>query len=455
MKIPISLLFTLFYTFGLFAQCSQCPSGSTLISGNTNITDQNNANNYCISANWTGTIAGIGNGSSVTICPGVTWTLPNNLTLQKSIDINNYGTITDGPNNYKLLLNSNQMNFINQSTGTIDLDFFENQDSGFTNHGNLTADDIYLHGPSTNTGTITSTADCSGNASQSCGFFIGNKNSDFVNTGTVNTIDAFFQDGIVGGTGGTFNTSGTLVIASNGNPTDNLFIVNNLILNSSVNSGMFEISGTFDCGNNNFSAIGCYDGGSVGSTCQGNSDPVIACSTVPVEISQFNAKRIDDNIILQWEVVNELLLDYYKIEYSIDGLDFYLLAKISSEDQIYYQYVAENLNEPSLYFRLSSHDLDGTIQCYDEVISLHQTEDLRFSISPNPVDQQDFLNISLEDKADCLITIFDIKGQNQGSKFYKDKDNIIFDLKSIKTSGLYFIRISTGDKIYTEQIIIK
>jgi hypothetical protein len=36
-----------------FSQCAECPVGSTLISGSTNISDQNNATDYCIDATWT------------------------------------------------------------------------------------------------------------------------------------------------------------------------------------------------------------------------------------------------------------------------------------------------------------------------------------------------------------------------------------------------------------------
>jgi len=50
----------------------------------------------------------------------------------------------------------------NETSGVITVGDFENADALFDNQGSLTAEDIYLHGETTNSGSIISTSDCGG-----------------------------------------------------------------------------------------------------------------------------------------------------------------------------------------------------------------------------------------------------------------------------------------------------
>lgn len=438
------------------AQCSECPVGSTLVSGNTNITDQNNTTNYCIDATWNGTVTGIGNNSTITICPGVSWNIPSNISLQQNIEINNYGTITDNDNGYQFKIQG-QTDLINKSSGTITVTEFENQDTDFLNEGSLTAETIYLHGPTTNSGFIESTENCSGNASTNCGFYIGSKGEDFNNTGTVLVVDALIADGIIGG--GTFESTGTLTFQSNSNDTENNFITNNLNLQSSslVNEGLFVVNGDFNCNNASVSTTICLDDatGNQISSCSGSSVPIVLCSVLPAEFISFDVRQSNENVIFTWEIGEETNVSHYEIMHSPDGNEFRSFAEIEATNEHFYQYSQKGIETVFSYFKIRSIDFDGTITEFDKIRVLRNDEELSFIISPNPVSKSDLLNIQLDEKLDVLAEIYDLNGKKIHSKFYQNADNINLALDKIQTSGLYILKVVSNKGLYTKEIFIR
>ncbi|MDA9773366.1 T9SS type A sorting domain-containing protein [Saprospiraceae bacterium] len=453
MKLYAILTFLLFsLPFTSFSQCTECPSGSTIITGSTNIMEQNNADDYCIMGTWTGTISQIANNSTVTFCPSAIWEMPGNLTLQQGIVITNYGTITDLDNGYKLFIQG-QTDLINESSGSITVTDFENQDTEFTNHGSLIAENIYLHGPSTNTGTIESTADCSGSATTNCGFYIGQKSVDFNNTGTVTAVDVTIKDGVVGGSG-TFISTGNLSIESNSSSTDNTFIVNNISFqaSSNISGGNFQISGVLDCNNANITTDICFEGSSASSDCQG-SPMIPACAVLPVELTHFSVKQVETNLIFNWETEMEINVSHFELEYSFDGIDFKNLTRIASKGDGVYQYLNENLEASISYFRLKSVDFDGHTD-YSEIRQIIKTSSIDYSISPNPTRIDRGVEIRFSEKQDVMISLYNYSGQKISSKYYEGQKVVNFDTDKIQISGLYLLKISTNKAFYTEEIFI-
>lgn len=455
-NISILLLFIISLSHSANAQCVECPSGAILITGTDNINEQNTAQDYCISGVWSGQIMNIADNSSLTLCPSSTWEMPNSFTLQKNVDFNNFGSITDDGNGYNLKIQG-QATINNKIGATINVTGFENQDANFVNEGDITAANIYLHGISSNLGTITSTASCGGNATTNCGFYLGNKSQPFNNAGTINTIDANLKDGIVGS--GTFNSTGTLRIENNSNPTDNNFYANTVVLqaSSNVNLGNFEISGVLNCNNANVTADMCFTAtGSFGSDCSNSSDEIIQCSALlPVKFADFSVREIENSLVFNWEVESEINVDRYVLHYSTDGIDFKEFASIPAQNEKYYQISNDNIQGELLYFKLQNVDLDGKKEYYAKTISIARSTENSYRISPNPSYRGEVLSITFDREQDALITIYNINGQKLSSRFFKDQDSVKFDLGSIEKSGLYIIKISTASTIYTEEIFIR
>jgi len=438
----------------LHSQCAECPVGSVVITGSTNITNQNMAADYCITGVWTGGITGIGNNSTITICPSASWEISADLLLQNGMVVTNYGTITDNGSG-ALFKIQGQTDLFNEVGGTINVEQFENQDTEFINAGTLIAADIYIHGPSENSGTIQSTAqDCAGLASTLCGFFIGNKNQSLINTGTVTAVDALLKDGIVGN--GMFIATGTLGVESNGGITENNFNVNNLFFQQSanMNTGIFVVNGDFDCNNANVSNVTCLEGGTQSGACSNSSDPIVECSTLPVEIISFDIKQINEKLVHSWEVRSEVDVSHYELLHSSTGYNFTKVAEIPAENASYYQYVMDAMKEKVSYFKLKSVDLDGSEQAFDKVRMVRNGDFYSVVISPNPATRDDVLSVKFDYRQDALIEIYNTMGEKITASFFKDRNNIDLNLDKIQVSGLYLIKVSTTSGSFTKEVFI-
>lgn len=456
-KIIIALLSLFMFSNMAIAQCTECPAGAILITGSSNINEQNIPQDYCISGTWTGHITNIADNSSITICPSSNWDMPNSFTLQKNVDFINYGSISDNSNGYNLKIQG-QASISNKPGASINVLGFENQDANFVNEGDITAENIYLHGISSNTGTMTSTASCGGNATSNCGFYLGNKSQPFNNSGTINTVDATLRDGIIGS--GIFNSTGTLKIENNSNETENQFFANTVVFQASanINLGSFEISGVLSCNNANVTADVCFTPtGSFGSSCSNSSDPIVQCSALlPVHFVDFTVKEIEGTIVFNWEVESEINVEKYVLHYSLDGLHFEEFASINANNDTYYQLENNSLaNNKNLYFKIQNVDIDGENNYFDQIIFLERKIENAYQLSPNPAPKGEAFVIKFSNREDALISIFNINGQKLASRFFKDQDYIKFDLASIENSGLYIVKISTTYSNYTEEIFIE
>lgn len=442
------------YTISINAQCAECPAGAIEITGTDGITDQNNANDYCITGDWTGPFVGAGNGSTITICPMGTWNMQNNITIQNDLQISNFGTITDNGNDYKFLVN-NQGDLTNETSGVITVGDFENADALFDNQGSLTAEDIYLHGETTNSGSIISTSDCGGVASQTCGFYLGDKQASFSNTGTIEAVDAEIREGIVGG--GTITVTGFANFLNNSAPTDNTFFLNDVSLQVSgtYDTGDFTISGTLDCNNANITSTFCFtDTGSTGSACSNNTVPIPQCVQLPVEVVSFTVKEANNRYVFNWEIAAEINVSHYELLYSLDGRKYLPYGKIEADKSFYYQWEGEKIAGEIVYFKLKNVDIDGSFAIYDKAILIEPKSSIDFSVSPNPASKDGFLYIAFEREENVLISLHDMNGRNLVSKYYNDEKSITFDIRSIEKSGLYVLQVSTATKSYTEEIFI-
>lgn len=106
------------------------------------------------------------------------------------------------------------------------------------------------------------------------------------------------------------------------------------------------------------------------------SSPCSTCGVfvLPIELSQFNANILDDNVVLKWTTESETNNDYFSIERSSDGNDWTLISIVKSlkesHSSIHYSsYDFSPINGLS-YYRLKQTDVDGT-STYSGIVSVN------------------------------------------------------------------------------------
>ena len=114
----------------------------------------------------------------------------------------------------------------------------------------------------------------------------------------------------------------------------------------------------------------------------GFSDFIIGKSEsnpLPIILSNFDAICTTDGVRLTWETIFEFKNDFFRVEYSTNGVDFTTIAEISGAGTSYskktYYYVHDiNRYLPS-YYRLSQYDYDGTETIFP-IISVNCNNDI-------------------------------------------------------------------------------
>jgi hypothetical protein len=189
------------------------------------------------------------------------------------------------------------------------------------------------------------------------------------------------------------------------------------------------------------------------------------CDLLPVELISFSAKRVEKDVVLNWETATELNNDYFTIQRSLDAITFTDLTpnvKGAGTTVVPQSYnfidkeVFDILQEDLLYYRLKQTDFDGSFS-YSSIHAVqYKKEHAEITIYPNPTSGWlQILNFTTY-PSDAILEIIDLNGNNLISKnvsFEKGTNLLDIDI-SMLSNGAYFIRI-TDSKTQTIKSIIK
>jgi hypothetical protein len=187
----------------------------------------------------------------------------------------------------------------------------------------------------------------------------------------------------------------------------------------------------------------------------GNGNCAPPNTILPITLLDFNARKIKEGNQINWKVADEINIQKYIIEKSSDGVNFELLNSVSPFEQNSYEIKTYQLIDyyPSneiTYYKLSTLESDGlthnirTISINEVQNNLealvYQNEETVFIDFKNSLDN--YTNIQLIDLTGKLL-------------FEKNAEQSIEEIKVSEFSkGIYFIRISSKDKIMNQKIVI-
>jgi len=220
------------------------------------------------------------------------------------------------------------------------------------------------------------------------------------------------------------------------------------------------------------SGVGIIEGDltSPGSVETGDPPPYIEAFTfastlpstnsLPVEMIKFDVRKDNDhNVHLFWETASELNSDYFMVERSENGIDFYSLNKVKSNgttSQVSrYNSIDKNPFYGMNYYRLRQVDLDGK-EAFSEVLVAKFGIKSAVLLFPNPV--LDDINIRLENEfeKEVLIEIFDQSGRLIFSEIFEDVSKYM-KLRTVEVNitnrGTYFMKIHTSSETIMQKFM--
>ena len=177
----------------------------------------------------------------------------------------------------------------------------------------------------------------------------------------------------------------------------------------------------------------------------------LSSATIPLSIIAFNAEKINEKTNrLAWTTANEINVERFDIERSLDGQNFTKIGTAkavgNSKNQEKYTFLDENAYEGVNYYRLKTLDFDGTFAFSKVmVVDNRASKNLVISTFPNPVVNE----LTLEHpnlSGEIVFTISDIQGKKWSHKTSLNTGKTTIDTH-VLPSGLYFIECQNkGEK---------
>lgn len=179
-----------------------------------------------------------------------------------------------------------------------------------------------------------------------------------------------------------------------------------------------------------------------------------ATNPLPVELLGFYGYQDERVNYLHWSTASEINSDYFVIERSKNGEDFYAVdqqdAATNSSQLLHYSAADTKPYYPVTYYRLKEVDLNGETyttpviaieSAHEDALTIHQ-------VYPNPTTEHLFVEFSLQYAEHVTVAITDLSGKTvQIMETEGGSSNVIeFNSKQWQP-GLYLVRITTESGI--------
>ncbi len=178
--------------------------------------------------------------------------------------------------------------------------------------------------------------------------------------------------------------------------------------------------------------------------------------TLPVSLTEFNAKAIQNDVKINWTTSSEINNDGFEIERSNDGINFVKITFVKgngkSNSIINYDYFDTDAfiktNAKVLFYRLKQIDFNGEYT-YSNIVSLCKTQSLFNSVTihPNPFENTTSISFTTENSGKGVIELSDITGRKIMTKeleITKGENSFELNESASLQQGIYFVRLTVN-----------
>lgn len=190
---------------------------------------------------------------------------------------------------------------------------------------------------------------------------------------------------------------------------------------------------------------------------------------LPVELINFNATPLGDQIAINWSTAAEINNNYFEIQKTVDGKDIKTIATVNSKavggnstEKLYYSFHDPIDFDKSAYYRLIQFDHDGTSKEYPfiavNLINSRSQNSEKPLVIPNPTFEREF-SIRYQTESTIELFLFGMNGQQINISQQKLNDTTIrVKINEEVNTGIYFLHIvdrEKGETISSEKIILQ
>lgn len=187
-----------------------------------------------------------------------------------------------------------------------------------------------------------------------------------------------------------------------------------------------------------------------------NNGGINASTPLPLKLLSFTARKLNErDVLAEWVTTDEVNVDRFELEVAPGNADYQLnqftkigqvpARNIQAGNQYYNFIDQEPGKNGTRYYRLKMIDQDGSFK-YSPIRPVVFSEDLPWSVYPNPSTGLFYLNFQLAEGEMLTIKVYDASGRTiqqqivNGTGFLQ---KISIDLKA---NGLYMLEAAGGNK---------
>lgn len=177
-------------------------------------------------------------------------------------------------------------------------------------------------------------------------------------------------------------------------------------------------------------------------------------NVLPLKLLSFSARKDGKNNHLQWQTAQEINVDRFEVERSLNDKEYGTIGKINAGLSKY----SFNDDKPFIginYYRLKMIDKDGKSE-YSLVRSVINSGSFYVSVYPLPA--KDRLNIQIQSSKTekAQISVTDISGKTLITKFVSlaaGVNNSFINVQSL-SKGVYYLKVVTSQATEIKKIIV-
>lgn len=191
------------------------------------------------------------------------------------------------------------------------------------------------------------------------------------------------------------------------------------------------------------------------------SETETGCAPLPVSLVNFKASYKNNQSVLSWNTVTEANNKGFYIERSADGKNFSNIAFVAGagnsttlKSYSYTDAQVSTMKASTVYYRLRQVDLDGKAS-FSGVLQLKTGDITTWSVYPNPVNSNSQVQFNLTETAKVNVQVVAPDGRivSNIEKGIMQAGSYTIPLNiSQSAKGLYFVKLTIGDKTYTQTI---
>ncbi|MCS7053760.1 MAG: endonuclease/exonuclease/phosphatase family protein [Ignavibacterium sp.] len=188
---------------------------------------------------------------------------------------------------------------------------------------------------------------------------------------------------------------------------------------------------------------------------------------LPVELINFTAKIIDQNILLTWETASEINNYGFVIERasnsSADKINWQSVGFVpgngNSNSPRYYEFLDQNIPSGKIFYRLKQIDNDGSFKYSDHIeVEIKSANDFKlFQNYPNPFNSQTIISYFIPQDNFVNLKIYDVIGNEISTLVNEYQTAGYYDINfesSDLSSGIYIYKIFVGENSQHKKMII-